>query len=268
MVDEEETSGEDKGRRSARSSGINGSNSPTAMDIDTPPPEPSAVQADGPRNIHVEPTKPEWRAGHVNVNGGNAEPKLGTGLKMPNLNPNAAGSEDTEEFMRPIFSEFQNVEPFMQKPAGLGSFADLSANLPFPSRPSPKIPVAHEKPRPLDFPPVPVAPRVPPALCTPGPACKPSSPEWLNYHREFSAYLAQWFEFKRKVTDHFAARQRLDESNGLAWVNARGDGAALEYLRSMETDKYVRVRWGEASDVHEADVRGFLAVKERVVGAG
>ncbi|KAK4040771.1 hypothetical protein C8A01DRAFT_45973 [Parachaetomium inaequale] len=273
MVDDEETSGEDKGKASTPASGINGSRSPNAMDIDTPPPEPADAQANMPRNIPVEPTKPEWRPG----NGVNGEPKLGTGLKTPNLHPTTAGSEDADDFARPMFSEFRNVEPFAPaKPAGLGSFADLSSNLPFASRASAKIPLAahqhhlhssekhaHTHTKPLDIPTPPTAPRAPASLCIPG--AKVGAPAWLTYVREFEAYMALWFEFNRRVTDHFAARQRQNEGNGLAWLNAQGEAGVGEYLRAVEMDKYVRQKWMAACEAHELHFREFLGVRERVL---
>ncbi|KAK4158276.1 hypothetical protein C8A00DRAFT_28782 [Chaetomidium leptoderma] len=265
MVDDEETSGEDKSKSNAvPDSGIGGSRSPNAMDIDTPPPEPSTPQANGPRNIPVEPTKPEWRAGVVN--GANAEPKLGAGLKVPNLNPTAAGSEDSEDFIRPIFSEFRNVEPFAQKASGLNSFADLSSNLPFPSRPAAKIPLTHEKAKPLDIPSPPVAPRAPASLCIPG--SKPSAPTWRSYVKDFGAYLGAWFEYNRRMTDHFAARQRLNERNGSAWLNAQGEDGVREYSRSLEEDKFVRQKWMAACEAHELHYKEFLGGRERVVMGG
>ncbi|KAL2196745.1 hypothetical protein P885DRAFT_77867 [Corynascus similis CBS 632.67] len=269
MVDDEETSGEDKSKASTPTpaSGINGSRSPNAMDIDTPPAEPAGPETDNPRNINVEPTKPEWRSG----NGSTAEPKLGAGLKIPNLKPTPAGSEDAEDFTRPMFSEFQNVEPFAQpKPSGLGSFADLKFNLPFPSRPSAKIPLVpsinQEKPtaKQLDIPSPPAAPRAPASLCIPG--AKVSAPAWTNYEREFEAYMAMWYEFNRRVTDHFAARQRQNEGNGLGWLNTRDPSGVENYQRALDVDKIVRQKWMAACEAHELHFREFLGVRERVLG--
>ncbi|KAK4125447.1 hypothetical protein N657DRAFT_568646 [Parathielavia appendiculata] len=271
MVDDDETSGEDKAKLRTPASGIHGSRSPNAMDIDTPPPEPAAGagQANGVRNIPVEPTNPEWRAGNADTNGNNVEPKLGAGLKIPTLNPNAAGSEDTEDFIRPIFPEFHNVEPFAQRASGLNSFADLSTNLPFPSRPSVKIPLSMEHeiaPKQLNIPTPPTAPRAPASLCIPGPKAA-SSQAWVGYVREFEAYLRAWLEFNRKVTDHFAARQKLNEKSEIGvWLNAAGDGGVQEYLRALEEDRIVRQRWMAACDAHELHFREFMGVREKVLG--
>ncbi|KAK4099316.1 hypothetical protein N658DRAFT_475370 [Parathielavia hyrcaniae] len=274
MVDDDETSGEDKARLKTPASGINGSRSPNAMDIDTPPPEPAAAagQDSGVRNIPVEPTNPEWRAGTSDANVPTAtEPKLGTGLKMPPLKPNAAGSEDAEDFARPIFSEFHNVEPFAQRASGLNSFADLGSSLPFPSRPSAKVPLAREhenssRPKQLDIPTPPTAPRAPASLCIPGPKAA-SSQAWVGYVREFEAYLRAWLEFNRRVTDHFAARQKLHEKGEIgAWLNAAGDGSVESYLRALEEDRVVRQRWMAACEAHELHFREFIGVREMVLG--
>ncbi|KAK3901022.1 hypothetical protein C8A05DRAFT_45241 [Staphylotrichum tortipilum] len=289
MVDDEETSGEDKAKvrtpANGAANGINGSRSPNAMDIDTPPPEPTGAPANEPRTIHVEPTKPEWRAGNANVNanvnGGthasgssSAEPKLGAGLKMPQpVRATTGGSEDSEDFTaRPIFAEFRNVEPFAQpKPTGLSSFADLSSNLPFPSRPAPKISLDglgahHEKAQPLELPTPPTAPRAPQSLCIPG--SKPGAPAWLNYEREFEAYVGLWLAYNKKVTDHFATRQKVNQERGLEWLGARGDGQVMEYLRELETDKFVRQKWMATCEAHELHYKEFLACRERMVLGG
>lgn len=271
VVDEDDTSGEERAKPSAAPRATNGTRSPNAMDIDPPAPEPGSAQpASGPRNINVEPTKPEWRAGNVNGAGAAAaEPKLGAGLKTAgaHVKPNVGGSEDSEEFMRPMFEEFRNVEPFAQKATGLGSFADLSSNLPFPSRPSAKVPLTQEKPKPLDIPTPPAAPRPPACLVVPG--TKPSAPAWTKYVREFEVYLGLWLEFNKKVTDHFAARQRLHERTkgpgAASWLDARGGTGVAEYLRALEEDKYVRQRWMAACEAHELHFREFQAHRERML---
>ncbi|KXX77865.1 DnaJ-related protein rsp1 [Madurella mycetomatis] len=260
LVDDEETSSEERGQASAATGGIDRERSPNAMDIDTPPPEPSGPQTNGARNIPVEPTKPEWRAG--NVNGVNPDPKLGANLKMPSVNPNAAGSEDSEDFLRPIFSEFRNVEPFAQKVTGLGSLADLGSNLPFPSRPSAKPPLAQEGPKPEPIPSPPPAPRPSPGLVISG--TRPGAPEWQTYVREFETYMTKWYAYCKKMTNHFSKRQSLNERNGLGWLNMQGDAGAQDYLQALEEDKYIRQKWMAACDAHELHFREYLRHRERM----
>lgn len=258
LVDDEETSGEEKGQTSAAAGGIDRDRSPNAMDIDTPPPEPSAPQSNSARNIPVEPTKPEWRAG--NVNGVGPDPKLGANLKMPSMNPNAAGSEDSEDFLRPMFSEFRNVEPFTQKATGLGSLADLGSNLPFPSRPSAKLPLAQEGPKPKPIPSPPPAPRPSPGLVIPG--TRPGAPAWLMYVRDFKTYMTEWNVYNKKMTVHFATRQSQNERNDLGWLDMQGDAGAQAYLQALEEDKYIRQKWIAACDAHELHFREYLRYRE------
>ncbi|KAL2158653.1 hypothetical protein VTH06DRAFT_4135 [Thermothelomyces fergusii] len=259
MVDEEETSGEDKSKAQTPASGVNGSRSPNAMDIDTPPPEPAGPQAGATRNVNVEPTKPEWRPG----NGAAAEPRLGAGLK-----PTPAGSEDAEDFARPLFSELRNVEPLASpKATGLGSFADLSSTLPFPSRPSAKIPLGDQADKPpvkVDVPSPPSAPRPPAGLC--GPAARVTPSVWLNYVSEFKAYMRSWCEYNKRMTDHFATRQRHHEGNGLDWIGTRGAAGSESYLRALEVDKIVRQKWTAACETHELHFKEYLAAWEKFWG--
>ncbi|KAK3996178.1 DnaJ-related protein rsp1 [Cladorrhinum sp. PSN332] len=271
VADEGSTSGEDR----AQSAGpnINGSRSPNAMDIDPPQPEPSPQPqpaANEPRNIPVEPTKPEWRAGNgiaspIVAPGGSGvplDPKPAGGVKLPKLNPNAAGSEDMEEFMRPMFSEFKNVEPFNQKPSGLSSFADLSQNLPFQSRPSARAPIAHEKPAPLLCPPVPQPPKASPALTMT--AARLNSPAWATHAQEFQAYLVKWSDWDRQMLSHFAARQVQHDKAGFAWVvSGTGDSQAeKDYMIAQELDKPLRQKWLAAHDAHEIHVKQFQQLRE------
>jgi curved DNA-binding protein CbpA len=279
-VTDDEASGEDRAKENGGGSGINGTRSPNAMDIDTPPPEPASVPSGEPRIINVEPTKPEWRPGHVNGGSGMrpasmsaVDPSLGAGLKMPNLKPNNVGSEDTDDLRRPIFAEFNNVEPFAPpKATGLDSFADLSTNLPFPSRPSTKLHLDPDKettpPRPhkVAVPTPPQAPRPPPGLCVPGSKAGVPPPQWAPYAAAFEQYMKEWYVFNRKMTDHFAARQRLMENRGFSWVNARGDQGVDDYNEALETDKYVRQRWVAACDAHESHFKEFCRVRQMVLG--
>ncbi|KAK4229923.1 DnaJ-related protein rsp1 [Podospora fimiseda] len=270
VVDDGSTSGEDR----AQSAGpnISGSRSPNAMDIDPPHPESSSQPqpvANEPRNIPVEPTKPEWRAGNGIANpiispGGGVplDPRPAGGVKLPKLNLNAAGSEDTEDFMRPMFEEFKNVEPFNQKATGLNSFADLSTNLPFQSKPSSRAPIAHEKPAPLVCPPVPQPPKAGVGLTMT--AAKLNSPAWATYAQEFQAYLVKWSEWDKQMISHFNARQTQHEKFGFAWVvSGTGDSQAeKDYMIAQELDKPIRQKWLAAHDAHEIHVKQFQQLRE------
>lgn len=273
VADEDSTSGEERAQ-SAGPPNINGSRSPNAMDIDPPQPEPAPQPqppANEPRNINVEPTKPEWRAGNVGGDavppvapgGGDAphDPKPASGAKLPKVNLNSAGSEDTEEFIRPMFAEFKNVEPFNQKASGLNSFADLSQNLPFQSRPSVRAPIVHEKPSPLVCPAAPQPPKAPHTLTMT--AAKVNSPAWNTYAQEFEAYLAKWSEWDKLMLSHFSARQAQLDKAGFAWVIAgTGDSQQeKDYVIAQELDKPVRQKWLAAHDAHEIHIKEFQRLR-------
>ncbi|KAK3940121.1 DnaJ-related protein rsp1 [Diplogelasinospora grovesii] len=283
MVDDEETSSEDKTRPGTSTDGEipDGAKSPNAMDIDTPPPEPAQAATPatptpqtngGARTIRVEPSKPEWRAGDVNGLKSDAA-KLGNGLKVPQMpqiptiNPNAAGSEDTDAFSRPMFSGIKNIEPFAPpKPTGLGSFGDLGSTLPFESKAAAKIPIEKEKKashKPLDFPRAPAAPRPPTVFAIAN--LKPNAIAWTKYVREFDAYMIDWSIFNNKIVEHFLARRKVVEQErarkGSTWVT--GPNFA-EYLRWLEEDKVVRQKWMATCDAHELHVREFMKHCERM----
>lgn len=264
-----------------------GTQSPMAMDIDTPPVKEDTEtfrmsQADGPRKIPVEPTRPEWRAGDINENPPPIpeRPSLTTDTTAgvatqsksapSTANPFPAqtgGSEDSEEF-RANFTDFKKVEPFTDpKPTGLQSFADLRTTLPFESRASSHVPLEKVQSVPhLEFPPAPVAPRLPPTMAVPG--LRPSNAQWRKYASDFYNYMDKWETFNDKVLTHFAARQtelgKRRQQSGRAWLeSAQGvDGAGM-YQTELEQDHDIRKQWIRTCDEHQARIREFVTFRDR-----
>ncbi|KAK0712281.1 hypothetical protein B0T21DRAFT_415851 [Apiosordaria backusii] len=266
MVEEDDSSGDDRAQTGPGRANFSGTKSPNAMDIDPPVPETAAhpqPAANEARTIPIEPTKPEWRAGHVGATGTAApavDPKVNGAQKIPKVNPTHAGSEDTDDFMRPnIFADFENVAPFSQKASGLNSFADLSQNLPFQSRPSAKIPLPQMKPTPLSCPPVPQAPIAPAPLVLGG--ANLMSPAWDTYAKEFEAYMIAWSQWNETMLAHFTTRQAHHNSAGFSWVSAMGDLGYQEYANALEQDKPLRQKWLTACDNHELQVKEFQKMK-------
>jgi hypothetical protein len=238
------------------------SESPIAMDIDSPPPAKSTGAAQQPptaRNINVEPSRPEWRQGNVQTVPESSAPKP---AHKPAFNPNAAGSEDSEEFAA-SFADLRNVAPFAQKPTGLNSFGDLKSNLPFESRAAPHVALPQQKKKPevLDFPSVPRAPHPPPALAVPN--LKPSTAAWQKYLQEFQEYMVRWDEFNAQVTNHFDARkhqiQDARKAKGYSFLTTQGTDGIQEYLEYVEQDREIRRQWSAACDDHEQRLKSFLA---------
>ncbi len=273
-------------------------NSPTAMDIDTPPCETAdpilkAPQTHSARNIPVEPTRPDWRAGDVNsVPSKTAGPTLDTEAsrstfpeKRPftekadtqsTATPTSAtpfavhhgGSEDTDDF-RTTLSDLKETEPFIDPiPTGLKSFSDLKSTLPFESRPSEQIPIEkrHESTT-LDFPIPPVAPRLPPTVAVK--AIRPNIAQWRKYAQEFYSYMDKWEAFNAKVVEHFSTRQRLyaarRRQHGSAWLVSSQDGKHLEdYTMELQQDQEVQKKWVDACSIHRDRVREYTEFRDRI----
>jgi len=261
LVDDEHTSEEDRPHLTPSPANVNGAPSPIPMDIDTPE---EAAMPTNARNINVEPSKPEWRAGNVNnTQSGGAEP--GTGQTATKAHLNTAGSEDTDGFLRSMFTDFKKVEPFAPQPAGLGGFGDMKTNLPFDSKPSAKVPIQkEEKEVTVSLPPFPVCPPPPPALAV---SLRPSSSSWKEYVINFARYLDDWNKIDKQIHEHFVARDRKGELEGaqrFAWVNMHSDKGCERYLRHLQEDKFIRQKWADACSVHEQRVRDFMGFREKM----
>lgn len=242
---------------SADANDHNGIASPNAMDIDNP------LEANGVRNIHVEPSRPEWRAGDGKGMTPEVKPAPGS---QPGAAPPVGGSEDSEEF-RTTFADLKNVEPFAQPSTGLESFGDLKSNLPFPSSASGQAPIQTSLPKPikLDLPEPPKPPSPPPPLAVQG--LKPSAISWQNYVGDFYKYLTEWHAYNTKFSDHFRTRnveihKKLANPN---WVESRDGAGIQEYVRWAEEDRQVRAKWTEACNDHEMHVRLYAAHRDRMM---
>lgn len=259
MVESDESSsGQDDNLKKpptpGNANGIHETASPNAMDIDPPM---DYLTAKGVRNIPVEPSRPEWRAGDVK---GMTTPGL-----TPGAVPQAGGSEDTEEF-RASLSDLKNVEPFAQRPTGLDSFGDLKSTLPFQSGASGQAPVAKPGPKPtnLHLPVAPKPPNAPPAFAVAG--LKPSAASWEKYAGEFYRYLTEWHKFDTKFCDHFHARnlEVQKKVTDPSWVKSRDATGIQEYLTWVEEDRQVRATWSQACDNHEMHIRMFMAHRDKM----
>ncbi|PON29510.1 hypothetical protein TGAM01_v201759 [Trichoderma gamsii] len=257
--------------------------SPSATPISTPPPlvptTPSVTSTPIPvpapivpphthhqhhspvaRNIHVEPSRPEWRPG--NVTGlGQAQRQSEERKEIP---INFKGSEDSEEF-RATFEDFKNVAPFAPPKPGLKSFTELKDNLPFESQASAELHLNNpSQPQQLELPDPPLAPGLP--LIVEG--AKPSVPVWTKYLEEFEGYLRRWDIFNSQVVDHFATRKanisNARVSKGYSFLGVRGDTDVSEYYNWVEQDNGVRRIWLAACEEHETRFREFMAFREKM----
>ena len=240
---------------------------PQAMDIDSPPaePAPETPQPNGARNIHVEPSRPEWRSGDF---AGVDSTKDKAPEKKEPVKPNNGGSEDSDEF-KASFADLRNVAPFATAGTGLKSFTDLKDTLPFESKPSDKIPIELKvsAPKPLDFPAVPQAPRPPLTMGVPN--MKTNIPTWDKYVQEFEDYMRRWDKFAGEVTDHFSTRRARiathREEKGYGFLRARGGTDYSEYFQSVQQDNDVRRRAMAAFDDHEQRLREFEGFRQKMM---
>ncbi len=269
MVPEDTTSSsDDKSRPTTEAeSAEEGTNSPTAMDIDPPLGAPGvARQTNGARTIPVEPFRPDWRAG--DGNGIKPDGPPGFARQQPTFSTsNAGGSEDTDDF-RTGFSEFRNVAPFSDAPTGLSSLSDLHSTLPFESQASTRIPAQRTTSRQsIKFPKPPIAPRPPPSLAIP--SLKATATAWANYCRDFERYLQNWAAFNSLYVDHFAARrsniEKQRRDGGFEWLTTRSDAGIREYVSWLEQDKEVRATWDVAAKDHEQRIREFMSHRDKMM---
>lgn len=293
MVDDDENDGWREIPRSQPGAVPVSTDSPLAMDIDSPPPETAestlkVPQTNGARNIPVEPTRPDWRAGDVNA----VPPK--TASPPPDVKPakrpftaektsvqsnsgpmpatqfpvHNGGSEDTEEF-RTTLSDLKKTEPFIDPtPTGLKSFADMKSTLPFESRASEQAPIEKpSRPASLEFPIPPIAPRLPPTVAVK--SIRPNLAQWRKYSQEFLSYMDKWEMFNAKVVDHFSTRQKnfvaRRQQHGLAWLsNPQGSTNLEDYLTELQQDQEVQKKWVDACVVHGHSLREFQEFQDRV----
>ncbi|KAK7750374.1 hypothetical protein SLS62_007673 [Diatrype stigma] len=290
MVDDDENEGWRDIPRSQPGGVPVSTDSPLAMDIDSPPPEPAestlkVPQTNGARNIPVEPTRPDWRAGDVNAVPPKSEspPPDVKPAKRPFTGVNTSaqskptpatqfpvhngGSEDTEEF-RTTLSDLKKTEPFIDPtPTGLKSFADMKSTLPFESRASEQAPIEKpSRPASLEFPVPPVAPRLPQTAAK---SIRPNIAQWRKYTQDFFNYMDKWEVFNAKVVDHFSTRQKnfvvRRQQYGLAWLGNPQDSTNLEdYLTELQQDQEVQKKWVDACNTHGVKVREFQEFRDKV----
>ncbi|KAI0391072.1 hypothetical protein F5Y17DRAFT_471021 [Xylariaceae sp. FL0594] len=263
-----------------------------AMDIDSPhpppppPPPPRAEHAEKPakvnnaRNYSSEPYRAEWRAGDTHgvplqttglassTNDAKDAPGV-NGTKPAAVNPTFPapnrGSEDSEEF-HTTFAEFKNVEPIAEpRRPGLGSFEALKFNLPFQSRPSEQMPneILNPTPavKPLKFPTIPVAPRVPPPAV---PGMRPSNASFRKYSADFETYMEKWEAFEDEIISHITTRQREYKTRrrlrGVKWL----ESGAPAYLAELDQDIDVQRKYGNACVEHRKRVAEYMEFRDRI----
>lgn len=161
--------------------------------------------------------------------------------------------------------DLRDVAPFAPGKEGLKNLADLSATLPFESRPS-NIKVTESEPSPQ-------------LLKLPAPPKRIPAPEtltqtsWERYIAQMRAYMFEWNTFNTKMLAHFNERQASVETTlKPEWMSAIGDGTDkwgfLAYMQGVEEDVRVRAHWDVSWEKHRECMRGLGSVRERLRGGG
>ncbi len=240
-----------------------GAASPNAMDIDPPletqPPLASETAVNGARNVPVEPSRPEWRAG------GGAEattdpPSTAAGLSKEPQPTRPATTENDVEDLKINLEDLKKVEPLQQSAAGLNSFNDLTSNLPFESKAASTVPISKSfASGQLDLPKPPRAPPLPTIATN---ATRPNPSSWETYVNAFKAYMTEYDKFNTNMILHFVARKNQVDAYPPGWLEAFGGSNIEKYKIGLKADKHVHEWWNVAMDKHISAVTDFQWVRD------
>ena len=228
--------------------------SPNAMDIDPPAP------ASGPRNVNVEPSRPEWRTGQPSGLGFATpdESPTRTGPPLPPKQPQFDGLVE-EGDLRTNFEDFKKTEPFLTPAKGLSSFADLKVAVPFPSMASSAVPFPKSfDSKDLQLPPPPKCPTAPSV------STRPSSEAFQAYVQKMISYINAWAAFEAKMIGHFRARSesvQMVNTENPGWIGTLGDAHLDEYLENLRQDEKAREWWALAVEKHTKAMEDYKWVK-------
>lgn len=151
-----------------------------------------------------------------------------------------------------------NTAPFTStNNGGINDLQDISATLPFESRPKvPKTNARDVRPRELACPNPPKRPNRP-ALTPTGIGVQMGLPRpaWERYAGEMNTYMREWNEFNRRMLQHFNARQKANET-GLApgWISSVGDSARLNLNGNNDAEDDDESKNTDGGDDDEYDV--------------
>lgn len=184
------------------------------------------------------------------VNGGNKAPP-----KPPKLSQEDAVKQESHMNL----GDLKDVAPFAPSNEGLKNLADLSATLPFESRPSVNnVTEGTLSPQLLKLPAPPKRISVPETL---------TQTSWERYIAQMRAYMLAWNTFNTKMLAHFNERQASVETTlKPEWMSAIGDGTDkwgfLAYMQGVEEDFRVRAHWDVSWEQHRECMRGFGSVRD------
>jgi len=228
------------------------------------------MDVDSPAPLDTSSTESSGSAYHVTV-----EEEQSPTSPQPSSDQQTHGrSSNTNGFN---LDDISQTAPFAPSNTGLKDLNDLSANLPFPSRPSDNLEALHrtqsatlrelQLPRP---PKVPYCPR----------DSDIDQHSWGTYGDAMTVYMNAWNKFNAAMIEHFRARQE-NVTHGMYrnWVCAHGDGATAEdfearrgsdlagfqtYMTWLDDDRKCRMWWDVAFEEHRACMVELGRVRHRV----
>ncbi|KAI9867591.1 MAG: hypothetical protein M1813_008390 [Trichoglossum hirsutum] len=272
---DEETSTYDRsGSKSAESSSSRSSGFGSAMEIDqsVPAQEKERSHDMPPRPVYV-PNLEEERVPPTNVGARHSRrPSATMPPPPPKLTsqqsavppapsrqtpPRAATSlGHSTRTAQPIadLTDLKNVEPFTFQSNGLSGMDSISSSLPFESRASSTTSLP---PRNLTLPDPPRAPTAPPT--------SRNIETWKEYSTSMEAYVRGWRQFQRQMLVHFNAREAQTDGLTLGWLQSAGEpskGGFATYMRGLEEDDRVRMHWTVACDKHHEAMLAFKQCRD------
>jgi len=230
--------------------------SPNAMDIDPPLPTNDA------RNVNVEPSRPEWRAGDSNGIAFNPPMSTASAQNLPSEENalNSRKSKLKEPDLATNLEDLKKTEPIYTPASGLSSFADLTSNLPFTSKAASSAPLGKGfNTTDLALPLPPRGPS-PPAIAPSTP--RPSQGAWDSYLASMKAYMAEWDNFNTKMIMHFVARKNQVDQFPNGWMGTIGGKDVARYLEGLTEDEKVREWWDVACQKHRKAMEDFVWARE------
>lgn len=192
--------------------------------------------------------------------------ELNAGNKPPPKPSKLSQDEDAvkqESHMN--LGDLRDVAPFAPSKEGLKNLADLSATLPFESRPSnTNLTEGALYPQLLKLPAPPKRISVPETL---------TQTSWERYIAQMRAYMFEWSTFNTKMLAHFNERQASVETIlKPEWMSAIGGGTDkwgfMAYMQGVEEDFRVRAHWELSWERHRDCMRGLGSLRERLRGGG
>ena len=228
---DEPTAAANTAGESAESSTANSDVDP--MDLDEPTP---------PKNAEAKANPDATASPSGQASGNDSTPRQGPGLP-PRMNGYKPAVEQAADFN---LGDWKNQYPFAPSNEGLGNMNDLSANLPFESRPSatapnPEVPLSrHGLPNP------PHCPNAPRNLTAA--SCE-------HYLSSLRIYMDKWNNFNAIMEQELAKRQASNkQASSCNWLSSKGTGYE-EYMKGLEQHKVARMHLDTAYEMHEKNMK-------------